>query len=155
MIIYLAARYSRRLELCGYRAQLQERGHQVPARWLNGGHQTGSDGAPLGETGERKFESGHPDADHLRDKFATDDLEDVASADMLIAFTEPPRANLASLRGRHVELGIAIGRHVTGVSPGRIAVIGPRENLFCWLPFIEYYPDWSSCLAAIRLEEAP
>ena len=36
---YLAARYSRREELCGYRADLQRLGIEVPARWLNGSHQ--------------------------------------------------------------------------------------------------------------------
>lgn len=42
--VYLAARYSRRLELCGYRAQLAEHGIEVPARWLNGSHQLDNDG---------------------------------------------------------------------------------------------------------------
>jgi len=142
MIIYLAARYSRRLELCGYRAELERLGHKVPARWLNGSHQLGNDGMPLTEEGERQFEEGHPSADVLRDKFARDDLEDVLSADLLVAFTEQPRIG-NSRGGRHVELGIAIG---TGK---RIAVVGPRENIFCWLPQIMHYPDWPPFLDSL------
>ena len=36
MKIYLAARYSRREELCGYRSELEAIGHTVTSRWLNG-----------------------------------------------------------------------------------------------------------------------
>ena len=157
MIIYLAARYSRRLELCGYRDQLTALGHQVPARWLDGAHQIADDGMPLGDAGEQLSGSGHPDADHLRAEFARDDLEDVLAADMLIAFTEPPRSGgSASRGGRHVELGIAIGalrccESLSGLHENRrIAVAGPRENLFCWLPEVEHYPDWPSLLVRIR-----
>jgi hypothetical protein len=153
MIIYLAARYSRRLELCGYRDQLTALGHQVPARWLNGGHQIANDGMPLGETGERAFEDGSPEADHLRAKFARDDLEDVLAADLLVAFTEAPRSGgSASRGGRHVELGIALGAKlaVTGWRSRSIAVVGPRENLFCWLDEVGHYPDWPSFLAHAR-----
>lgn len=141
MIIYLAARYSRRLELCGYRDQLRALGHEVPARWLNGAHQISTDGMPLTEEGERKFEEGHPDADALRAGFARDDLDDVLAANLVVAFTEQPRSGAGSSRGgRHVELGVAIG---TGK---RIAVVGPRENIFCWLPHIWHYPGWPSFL---------
>ena len=132
MIIYLAARYSRRLELCGYRDQLTALGHQVPARWLDGGHQIADDGMPLGDAGEQLFESGHPSADSLRGRFARHDLEDVLAADMLIAFTEPPRVS-ASRGGRMVELGIAIGALMNGAAlatgiPKRIAVAGPGRT---------------------------
>lgn len=141
MNIYLAARYSRRLELCGYRSQLEDRGHVVPARWLNGAHQLAGDGGPLTEAGERRFEAGDPAADHLRDKFATDDYEDVLAADHLIAFTEPPRSGgEASRGGRHVELGIAIGARIP------VTIVGPRENLFCWLPQVTVYENWPSLL---------
>ncbi len=145
MNIYLAARYTRRVELCGYRTDLRDRGISVPARWLNGGHQLGNDGMPLTEEGERRFEDGHPDADHLRCKFAQEDLEDVLAADMLIAFTEPPRS-VNSRGGRMVELGIAIGTRK------RIAVVGPRENVFCWLPGIWHYRTWPELLSVIGTE---
>lgn len=139
MNIYLAARYSRRLELCGYRAQLEDRGHKVPARWLDGAHQISNEGIPLTEEGERRFEEGHPSADLLRTQFALHDYSDVLAADMLIAFTEEPRSG-TSRGGRHVELGIALGAEIP------VTVVGPRENLFCSLPQVTVYPDWPSLL---------
>jgi hypothetical protein len=129
---YLAARYTRRLELCDYRDQLYQRGIDVPARWLNGGHQLDGKGRPITEQGELQFENGDPRVDHLRKRFARDDYDDVTNADVLIAFTEEPRgdASGASRGGRHVELGIAIGQRKP------VYIVGPRENIFCWL-----YPD--------------
>lgn len=56
MKIYLAARYSRREELCGYRSELEARGHRVQARWLNGEHQLSNEGTPIGENGEALVE---------------------------------------------------------------------------------------------------
>src|ERR1700752_4102994 len=102
---YLAARYSRREELCGYRADLAALGIRVLTRWLNGSHQLDNAGRPLTELGELQFESGDPRADHIRDKFAQDDFDDVSSADILFAFTEDPAADVPgrSRGGRHVE----------------------------------------------------
>lgn len=138
--VYLAARYSRRLELCGYRSDLESRGIEVTSRWLNGSHQLDNEGRPLGDAGELLFEAGSPEVDHFRWKFATDDIEDVLAADTLIAFTEQPRTG-NSRGGRHAELGIALGA-------GRsVIVIGPRENVFCWLPQVVWYPDWQRLLA--------
>jgi hypothetical protein len=38
MKIYLAARYSRRPEMCRYAQQLENLGYEVTSRWLNGTH---------------------------------------------------------------------------------------------------------------------
>lgn len=85
MRIYLASRYSRREELCGYRSQLQAIGYDVQARWLNGEHQLDNAGTPIGDHGESLVESSlrsgeqlsEKDASEraaaLRTKFATDD----------------------------------------------------------------------------------
>jgi hypothetical protein len=138
---YLAARYSRRLELCGYRADLQRLGIAVPARWLNGSHQLDNEGRPIGETGELMFEAGSADADHYREKFAQDDYDDVIAADLLVAFTEQPRSG-NSRGGRHVELGIALGRGIPAV------IVGPRENVFCWLPQVRHFEAWGDFLVS-------
>ena len=69
------------------------------------------------------------------------------AAHMLVAFTEQPRSG-NSRGGRHVELGIAIG------SRKRIAVVGPRENIFCWLPVIEHYETWDEFLSVVDAELA-
>lgn len=143
MKIYLAARYSRREELCGYRNELLKLGHEVQARWLNGEHQINERGVPIGNQGEALVEGDaggmSQAAQELRVKFAQDDWEDVNVAECVISFTEPPRST-ANRGGRHVEYGIALARGV------RVIVVGYRENIFHWLPQVEFYATWSDLL---------
>jgi hypothetical protein len=148
MNIYLAARYSRRLELCGYRTILEGRGHAVTSRWLNGDHQISDAGEPIGESGSALVECDRggsgPEAAALRSRFARDDFDDVTAAQLLIAFTEPPRST-SSRGGRHVEFGLALGRNIP------IVVIGYRENLFAWLPQVDFFYTWDGFLLSGRL----
>jgi hypothetical protein len=142
MRIYLAGRYSRRLELCGYRDQLRAAGHTVQAVWLDGEHQISNEGTPIGESGESLVEnddSAHVRGAALRQKFAQDDYRDVLGCELLIAFTEPPRS-ASSRGGRHVELGIALGLMK------RVWIVGPRENIFCWLEDVRQFDAWADCL---------
>ena len=127
MRIYLAARYSRREELCRYAEELREVGHIVDARWLLGEHQV-HDGALEVEAAEDDV----PDEDVL---FAREDIEDIDRADVVICFTEKPRSN-SSRGGRHVEFGYALAMGKP------IVVIGPRENVFYTLPQVEQYGNW-------------
>lgn len=166
MKVYLAARYSRRVELCEYREQIRAAGHEVTSRWLDGDHQIDDKGEPIGESGERLVEIETPPVDYsvperpdvldaerlahmrtraaeLRCHFAEEDLQDVLACDVLIAFTETPRS-VASRGGRHVELGIAIGAGKTTV------VCGPAENVFCWLPQVAHFDSWGSLVDAAR-----
>ena len=127
MKIYLASRYSRREELCVYRAALQAIGHEVTSRWLNGAHQIAPDGSPLNAEREKQFEDmSDRSGAELRQACLQEDMADVEAADLLIAFTEQPRADGGSRGGRHVELGLALALGK------QIIVVGPRENLFCW-----------------------
>lgn len=136
MRIYLAARYSRRLELCGYREQLQNLGFDVQARWLDGKHQLDNLGKPIGDNGEVLVEEGNcAEAARLRAEFANDDWEDVTAAQIQVNFTEPPRSS-ANRGGRHVEFGIALAKG------NRVIVVGHRENIFHWLPDVEFYETW-------------
>lgn len=116
--VYLAGRYSRRLELCGYRDQLHRLGYTVA---------------------ERDSDSPSSRAAALRQKFAQDDFRDVVECDLLIAFTEPPRSE-KNRGGRHVELGIALG-----LKKG-ILIVGPRENIFCWLEGLRQFDTWERCV---------
>ena len=118
MKYYLAARYSRRLELCGYRADLAGLGIEVTSRWLNGSHQLDDKAVPITDEGDRRFEAGDPAVDHLRAHFATEDMADVMAAETLVVFTEQPRV-AASRGGRHVELGLARGAGKRSSSWGR------------------------------------
>lgn len=137
MKIYLASRYSRRLELCEYRAELESWGHTVTSRWLNGSHQIVRDGTPIGDNGERLVEKGDCDkANRLRVEFAEEDYVDVTRSDMVISFTEAPDSN-ARRGGRHVEFGVALQAWKT------LVVIGYRENIFHYLPRVIFHPTWS------------
>lgn len=136
MRIYLASRYSRRKELCDYRAQLEQDGHTVTSRWLNGSHQITSEGKPIDDDGEALIECGTcAEVARLRREFVAEDVTDVCSADVVVSFTEPPRSN-HSRGGRHVEFGMAyaLGR--------QLVVVGHRENLFHYAPQVEFFPDW-------------
>ena len=152
MIIYLAARYSRREELCRYRRQLEDLGHTVQARWLDGGHQIGDHGTPIGDDGESLVEgdseAASAEAARLRTRFALDDWEDVNAADLVISFTEPPRSK-PNRGGRHVEFGIALA------NLARVFVVGHRENIFHWLPAVKFFETWEEALRLIPEEVAP
>lgn len=138
MKIYLAARYSRREELLGYKEQIEAgTRHVVISRWLAGAHQWDPVAAAI-ESPEAADDI-PPEAV----RFAQEDVEDVLSADLLIAFTEKPRANLASRGGRHVELGMALALDKA------VFIVGPRENVFCTLPAVQHYPDWGTLVADI------
>lgn len=115
--IYLAARYTRMRELQGYRDILQGSGFTMVARWVNGEHEA------------------YENDPHLRGRFAQEDLEDVERADWVINFTEEPRAH-ATRGGRHVEFGMAVALKK------RLIVIGWRENVFHYLPQVEFYRSW-------------
>lgn len=150
MKIYLASRYSRREELVKYRTELQNLGLDVQARWLDGKHQLANDGTPIGDKGEKLVEgvddgSTNVQNAQLRSKFAQDDWEDVSSADLVINFTEAPRSS-ANRGGRHVEFGIALARNA------RVIVVGHRENIFHWLPCVEFVQTFDEAKQKRRLE---
>lgn len=159
MRIYLAGRYSRRLELCGYRDQIHAAGHTVQAVWLDGEHQINDTGQPIGEHGESLVEGTLQPGERLsqedtseraaalRQKFAQDDFRDVVSCDLLIAFTEKPRS-APNRGGRHVELGIALG------TMKRVWIVGTRENIFCWLEDVRQFDTWEQCLERlVRMDD--
>jgi len=120
--VYLAARYSRRLELCGYAAELETRGYSVTSRWLLGNHQAENDQLHRGAEAER---------------FAAEDLADVDDALALVSFGEQPRTT-TSRGGRHVEFGYALAKGIP------ILVVGPREHVFTCL--VEQVETWAEVL---------
>jgi len=115
--LYLAGRYGRRKELLGYANTLKEQGHTITSRWLNGEHEYADSNST--EEQERSW--------------AKDDLDDIDSCDMLIAFTEcgGKSASGASRGGRHVELGYALGMLK------EVIVCGEAENIFCNTPITD------------------
>ena len=121
MKYYLAARYSRIKEMQAVRDELEDRGHTVTSRWIDGGHEAKDTGVDAAGT-----------HDECR-RFATEDLNDIANSDILVAFTEAPRSNY-SRGGRHVEFGYALG-----IAHIQVVVVGPRENVFHYLPCVAVY----------------
>lgn len=113
-VVYLAGRYTRREELCGYANHLRALGLRVEARWLLGTHQV------HGEEAARAVE------EHIKIPlregrlFASDDVEDVMKANVLIAFTETPESAGSSRGGRHVEWGIGLARRGVGDRDARV-----------------------------------
>ncbi len=76
--------------------------------------------------------------------WAVEDLSDLSAADTLIAFTEYPNSEGRGRGGRHVEYGYAMA---VGCD---LIVVGPRENVFHSLRKVRQYPDWPTCLEALR-----
>lgn len=136
MRIYLAARHSRREELCGYADELRKCGHEITARWLLGSHKLS--GVALA------VESASGSAPSRGAAFAREDLQDLMRADAVISFTEVPRSG-HSRSGRHVEFGMAFAMHK------RLIVIGPRENVFHCLSAVERYESWEDFKTQVRL----
>lgn len=125
MKIYLAARYSRREELNGYRKQLESVGHVVTSTWLNGTHTQIHEGQSLRGADERA-------------RFALEDLADIKKSDWVISFTEAPDAK-SSRGGRHVEFGLA------RAFSKMCTVVGYRENVFHHLPGVILFDTFEGC----------
>jgi nucleoside 2-deoxyribosyltransferase len=135
--IYLAARFSRKDELAGYKSDLERAGLIVSSRWLTGAHDwSGTDDDEI------------PEAALV--PFAIEDLEDIDACDILVAFLETPDAGYMS-GGRHVELGYALGR---GKS---ILTVGERpENVFhAGMDRVTTWPEALSALTRAIEPAAP
>ena len=120
MKIYIASRYDRRFEMLGVTGVLMRAGHVVTSRWIEGR----GDGPEVA---------------------AAEDLEDVLRADCLVSFTEEPAVGVAwSARGgRHVEFGLALA------AGKRLCVVGPRENIFHFLPRVEVFRSTDDLISAL------
>lgn len=107
--VYLAARYSRRVEIATYGERLAQDGWEITSRWLLGNHQAENDDLFPGSAAEQ---------------FAREDLEDLDRAEWFVIFPEQPREPTTMRGGAHVEYGYALARGK------RIIIVGPRANVF-------------------------
>ena len=131
MLVYLAARFSRFDDLNRCREELTELGIEVTSRWLDGGHEwvgTPDDEIPV---------------DELR-RFATEDIDDILAADLVICFTEPPKSGPAR-GGRHFEAGFALAMGMP------VLCVGYVENVFYSLESIIFQPTWDDALAWLQI----
>lgn len=113
MKVYIAGRYSRRDEFRVVAKQLIEMGHEVTSRWLH-------ESTPLNHTMEDLRPS-------YAEASAIADLEDIDHADAVLFYSE---SELTPRGGRHFEMGWAAGKGKA------IYVIGPRENIFHYIPTV-------------------
>ena len=80
---------------------------------------------------------------------ATEDVEDIERADLFMAFAESPSNTRFPPRGgRHVEMGVAIEIHRHRPA-FRIMTVWRRENVFHYLPEVEFYPTFNVALEAL------
>lgn len=133
MRIYLAARYARHQEMRQYARELITLGHTVTSRWILGDHDIRSHGESESAT--------------YMALWAAEDWDGVLAADVVISFTEAPGDVPGRSRGgRHTEFGIAL------TLGKRCVVIHYRENVFHWLPQVEFYSTWDAFVAALQSE---
>lgn len=132
---YLAARYSRRDEMRGYAEQLADLGlATVEAAWLSGEHDWG------GSTST-------PEELAAAQRYALDDMRDLARAHLVLVFTEGPDPAGRNRGGRHVEYGLALAGHLSRPATKYVLVVGPAENVFHTLPQVPRVADWTGALA--------
>lgn len=129
MRIYLAARYSRREEMCGYAELLRAKGYTVDARWLS---------PP--ETVALEVESAMEEAPMSGYHFAQEDIEDLDKAGVVVCFTEVSNSPFTR-GGRHVEYGYALAKGKT------LFIVGPRENVFYCLPQVIRFNTWEDFIS--------
>lgn len=132
MKIYIASRYSRRLEMLAHAEALQAAGHTVTSRWVFGAHDVAipDEGLAL------------PEHRSVAASFALEDISDVDKAELLLAFTEAPLP-VASRGGRHWEAGMACAWGMM------IWIVGPRENVFYCLEDVQQFADFAAVLDAL------
>ena len=129
-IVYLASRYDRRRELLGYAEELHYAGYMVSSRWVFGLHE--DEALWLGDECP-------PEAE----RHAVEDCEDLMAAHVVVAFTE--RSDSIYCRGgRHVELGLALAAEKV------VITVGPRENVFCWLPQVQQVDTWEQAVELLE-----
>ena len=131
MGVYLAAPYRRRAELQGYAADLTE----CTSSWLYG---------------TSRYSEEALVAEPLRGQgFATKDWKDIRRSTAFVLFTEEQVAE-PRRGGMHVELGIALEQRET-----KLAIVGPRMNVFHTLEEVTQFKSWTDCLEWLRTAAAP
>jgi hypothetical protein len=136
LLVYLAGSFGRRVQLRGYRAALEIRGHQVTSRWL---------AADRGNTDQLE----HDALVQLLARQARENLEDIERAQAFILFTENGHTPRSAPRGtRHVEFGYALGiLRARRTLNYRVLVVWRAENMFHYAPEIEVFPTFTDALA--------
>lgn len=119
MKLYIAAPFSWRDSIKEYATKLSVSGIEITSSWIE-------ETVPVNVT-----------LDQLDDEYhvatATTDVQDIDRSDVVAVFTIDPLGPPKPRGGRHWETGYAYGRGK------EVIVIGPRENIFHYLPGIQQF----------------
>src|SRR5260370_40096718 len=128
MNIYLAASFKQKQQMLKVRRDIQTHfGHFITSRWILSASENGMMDGDIRKDQSRALRG------------AVTDFEDIEMADLVAVFTDVPSTSV----GFYVELGYAIARRK------RIAVIGPRPNVFFTWPSIKHYEFYSDFLKSL------
>jgi nucleoside 2-deoxyribosyltransferase len=124
--VYVAAKYERQSEAKLLTMLLQAAGARIMSTWVD---------EPLA-----------PDVSEWTD-YAKKDVNEIQNSSVLIVLTNQ-EGRRSTTGGHHWETGYAyaLGK--------RIVLIGPKENVFHYLPGMEHYPDLEAFLAKYRIGHA-
>lgn len=127
MDIYLAATFSRQLEMRSYRDELEKEGHFVVSSWI--------------DVENEDFRPTDKESLTMAQGFALTDLNEVAQCDIFLMFTREDGKG----QGHHVEFGVAYQRHK------QIWIVGPYENIFQSLvPELFVVPSFEALMESWR-----
>lgn len=128
--IYLGSRYSRLAELCGYRSEIHASGKGiVTSRWL--------------DQPDKPFDTMTATE---RQICGNQDIADLSDAEAAIFFTQEANEQRGRHGARHVEFGIALSTRKT------VIVVGPRENVFYYTPYVDVLQEWDWQTVLLILE---
>jgi nucleoside 2-deoxyribosyltransferase len=129
MRVYLAAGFSHKDEIAEKTRELQALGVQVTSTW------------PWEEV--KPATQLHEVSEEYLTTHAQRDINEINEADTIILFTQESTKPFCR-GGRMHEFGYA---HAAGK---QLIVIGPRENIFHYLPTVTVYPSWETLILEIR-----
>lgn len=119
--VYLAAPYRQKEQIRNYAIELQSLGIIVTSRWLD-------------EPDKPTVQLKEQDPSILRE-YAAHDVDDVATADVMVLWTDPTKTIVR--QGRTLESGIALALNIP------ILVMGLEyENIFHYLPEFQHFETW-------------
>lgn len=121
MKVYLASKYSAKLQVQKYAKELQKLEIEVTSTWLK---EKNPPNTKLSQLEENEALG-----------YALDDIRDINNSDLLVFFSIDPETPVIR-GGRHVEFGYALGKGK------ELLVVGPLENIFHSLPQVDHADTW-------------
>lgn len=119
--IYLASSFGRKEELSEYEKKIISLGFESSSQWLK--ESVPPDSKLSNVSSEYLVQNGKRD------------LEDIRKSEILILFSASPLVPVPR-GGHHVEFGYALALNK------KIVVVGPKQNIFHYLPGVTHLPDW-------------